>query len=125
MRSFQIYPYGNILNNIAKNTSETLLKSISINELNDLIKKQILEAIEQAVPRYRNSNSLPKNIVDLIKKKKEIKNSMKNGKSENLRVAYNSLTKQVKILIKEYRNKVWINFLDKLGPYPVNCFGKK
>ncbi len=82
----------------------------------------MLETIEESVPKFikRGFNSLPKEIVDLIKFKKETQKSMKSTKSSSLKSLYNKLTSQVKISIKNYREGVWAKFIEKLGPHPVS-----
>ena len=122
--------FRKILDENTNKLTESNLKSLNINELNDLISNQILNAVEISVPKFlsRNiKNSLPKEIIDLIKYKRETRKSLNKSKSGNLKTLYNKLTSQVKVQIKEYREKAWINMLDKFGPYPVSSrlFWKK
>ncbi len=114
--------FRNFLEEKAITTSETQLCSLNVNELSALILKQILESVEKSVPKFSkmSHNCLPKEIVDLIKMKREVRKKIGNSHSENLKTYFNKLTNQVKLLIKEYREKTWKNMLDKLGPYPVS-----
>jgi len=121
--------FRNILDEKAKDISEYQLGPMNINKLNELISNQILEAVEKSVPKFLNksNNSLPKEIVDLIMIKRETRKGMRKSNSTNLKTYYNKLTAQIKILIKNYREKLWNNMLEKFGPYPVSSriFGKK
>jgi len=114
--------FRKMLEDVAQNTSVSELKSLEINKLNEKISSHMLETIEESVPKFikRGFNSLPKEIVDLIKFKKETRKSMKSTKSSSLKSLYNKLTSQVKISIKNYREGVWAKFIEKLGPHPVS-----
>ena len=121
--------FRKILDDNAKNLTFSNLETLNINDLNNLISQQILAAVNKSVPKFlgRGHNSLPKIIVDLIKNKREIRKEMIKSKSPNLKTRYNKITSEIKVLIKEYREKVWLNMLDKFGPYPVSSrlFWKK
>jgi len=114
--------FRNILDEKAKDISEYQLGSMNINKLNELISNQILEVVEKSVPKFLNksNNSLPKEIVDLIMIKRETRKGIRKSNSTNLKTYYNKLTAQIKILIKNYREKLWNNMLEKFGPYPVS-----
>lgn len=112
--------FRNILEENSNNIRE--LESLSIDDLNDLISKQILNAVEKSVPKcvIRGNNSLPKEIVDLIKLKRDTRRAMKKINNQHLKTFYNKLTSQIKKLIKEYKEKIWLKMLEKIGPYPVS-----
>ena len=114
--------FRKLLEETAKVISESTLYSLNIDQLNDLITKHLLDAVEKSIPKYinRGKNSLPKYIVDMIKQKREIRKEMKKKNSGNLKTFYNRLTSQIKVLIKEYREKLWLNMFEKFGPYPVS-----
>jgi len=58
-----------------------------IDELNEIISDQLLEAVEKSVPEFvhRSYNSLPKKIVDLIKIKKETRKALRKMSILNLK----------------------------------------
>ncbi len=113
--------YSAILEEAAKTTPEKL-GSLSNEEINDLISKQILGAADKSIPKFinRGKNSLPKEIIDLIKFKRETRKELGKSWSKNLNSFYNKLSSQIKFDIKEYRQKIWRHTLDKLGSYPVS-----
>ena len=114
--------FRKLLEEKALSTTEIQMGSLDINELNELISKQLLDAVEKSVPKFTkmSHNSLPKEIIELIKLKRGIRKELGKSNSKNLRTYFNNLTNRIKILIRDYREKVWKNLLEKFGPYPVS-----
>ncbi len=75
---------------------------VDTNQLNETVSTQILDAADKSIPKYinRGCNSLPTEIVELIKYKRETRKAMRKSKLSNLKTLYNKLTSQVKIAIQ-------------------------
>jgi len=110
------------LEGIAKATPLSYIESLSIDELNDLVSDNIFEAASISIPKYvfRSNNSLPSEIVELIKQKRIVRKDYRKSKLPFLKSILNKLSDQVKMSIKKYKEETWKNFLSKLGPYPTS-----
>ena len=114
--------YRNLLIEFANKTSESLIYSLNVNELNDLICNQIQNAVNLSVPKFihKSNNSLPEKILELIKIKKATRKELKKSHSQALKSIFNKQSAEIKLAIKDYREKTWKNFLSKLGPNPIS-----
>ena len=96
--------------------------NFDVNTLNEIISKQILEAAEISIPKYKNmfGKSFPKKIVELIHARRLLRKKIKKDKEPTLIRQYNQVTYDIKKSIKQHTSNKWENFLGKLGPYPVS-----
>ena len=113
--------YRNLLIEFANKTSESLIYSLNVNELNDLICNQI-QKVNLSVPKFihKSDNSLPEKILELIKIKKATRKELKKSNLLALKSLFNKQSAEIKLTIKDYREKTWKNFLSKLGPNPIS-----
>ncbi len=114
--------FRKILEDKVKLTTTYLTGTTNIDELNEFISDQLIEAVEICVPKFvhRSNNSLPIEIVDLIKIKRVTRKALRKLSTPNLKTYFNKLTSEIKTMIKNYRENRWASLLDKFGPYPVS-----
>jgi hypothetical protein len=103
---------------------------MEINQLNELVAADILEAVNQAIPKFSSESKgrpLPSHIIKLIREKKKARLLMKKDPCHNNKSNYNYLVRQVKKAIVKFEDDKWANLLKDLGEYPVNTrlFWKK
>ena len=99
-----------ILFNKANLKSYVDLENCNVNDLNELVCKDILEAADTSIPKQSNNSNktFPKSILDLIDQRRIARKKFKKNKSS---IKYKSET---------FTEKKWDLFLGKLGPYPVS-----
>ena len=102
--------------------NNTDLKNYDVDKLNDIVTQNISEATHASIPRYDDAyeNTLPQEIICLIRKRREIRKIIKKNKSPLQVTEYNKLTGLIQKSIKDYTSKKWNKFLSKLGPYPAS-----
>jgi exonuclease III len=86
------------------------LKLLSCEQLNDQFCEILNDAakvsIPVSLPHLRSPNSLPKAIREKINERHQMRRRIQEG-ADNLRPAYNKLTKHIKRVIEEYRGAPW------------------
>ena len=107
--------------------SDQLIKNpnyykFDVNALNEIVSKQILDAAEIAIPKYKymSRKSFPKKIIELIHARRLIRKRIKKDNDPTCKRQYNHITNDIRNAIKQYTSKKWENFLSDLGPYPVS-----
>jgi len=118
--------FRNTLEAVAKNIEPETLGSLTTSDISAMITEQIIKAAEESIPKVynRSHNSLPSEIVDVIKSKREVRKLIKKNNNldqiKNLKSHYNSLTRLVKELITKFKQKSWDKFLETLGDCPTS-----
>ncbi len=88
-------------------------------ELEKTIRKHIVETANQSIPPIKPSTfitSLPPDIVNLIKQKKEIRrelNKKSNRKNTNLKADFNKLCKKIKFKVYQHKLSKWQEFIER------------
>lgn len=128
---FRVNPNKEIKLNIAKTDWEkykSILNSkksdnLEPEKLQDFITNSIIETIKICTPVYKNTshkNELPREIINLIKEKRKVRNLFKKTNIIDLKQKYNKLTQTIKSKISEFKTNNWDVFLNKLGPNPLS-----
>jgi hypothetical protein len=101
--------------------SDGFLESLNVSELNNLVKKDILETCHLAIPKLNphTGKIFPKKLLKLIYKRKELKKSLKKKTSAELKASYNNLTGEIKKLSSEFYENKWKTLLSDISFYPV------
>jgi len=115
--------YGHILDEMIGELD--LGECSDIDNIHEHFSNLIIKAADSSIPKFAKTTqkSYPSHILELIKARRA---SRKNKKGKSLEVCrvlnteYNRLTGLIKKSIKEYTERRWSNFLDKLGPYPAS-----
>ena len=100
--------------------------SLDVNSLNDKLCELMRQAADASIPKYIECSvkSYPKDIVNLIKLRREFKKDFRKTKDLEAKILlkseYNRLTCLLRKSISEHTEKTWLRFLGKLGPYPVS-----
>jgi hypothetical protein len=98
-----------------------ILKDVEL--LNEYIRDQLLLAAENSIPK-KNQNetrkSLPSYILELIKTRKIYRKKYQKEKILEYRTKYNQLTKIIRDEIDSFKNKDWLEFINKQGSNPLN-----
>jgi exodeoxyribonuclease-3 len=98
-----------------------ILKDVEL--LNEYIRDQLLLAAENSIPK-KNQNetrkSLPAYILELIKTRKIYRKKYQKEKILEYRTKYNQLTKIIRDEIDSFKNKDWLEFINKQGSNPLN-----
>ena len=102
--------------------SENYLESLDVNLLNSMITKDIKDAAEKSIPKFKKggTKTFPEYILVLIRERRTLRKVVKKENTLENRLKYNILTSQIKLNIKNYRQKKWEGFIEGLGGYPVS-----
>ena len=109
--------FRSILNSNQHQTPE------NIDEFNDLITKNILEAARKSIPKQSKKSfksTLPPDIIKLIKMRRKIRRQFKKTQCPQLKTQFNQLTAELRTKLCEFRNNNWLNFIQKMGRNPLS-----
>ena len=124
-------------NNFASDLSgQYQTENHNIDELNQLIVDEINKACSNNIPQYNQKSKnkpLPEYILDLMKKRKNLKSCIRKCKRaigqncENVKKEYNLVSKVLRKELIAIENSKWNRFIDKLGKNPLSSspFWKK
>ena len=86
--------------------------------LSKKITEKILKGSKLFIPvssRARYKSQLPKIIVDIIKERRRARRKAKKSKDQNDKINLNKLTAQLRLKIRNHKDKVWADFIRKIG----------
>ena len=113
--------FHDLLCHKAKEYNNNYLHSIDIDELNKLVKDDLIWAANISIPKFSGNGKkiLPKELLRLIETRKKL---LKKIRKENLiedRSSYYLLSTKIKKGINEFADGKWSNFMEKVGDYPI------
>ena len=113
--------YEEILTTRSNEFSYLLNEDMGVEKLNERVTEDILHAVNVSIPltKPRKPNSLPQNIVELIKCRREVRKSLKLSQNDLLRVKYNQLTSEIRLAVKIHSEAKWDRLLENHGDHPV------
>ena len=77
--------YQNILRNKSESLTNNYLNQLDINSLNALVTNSIIDAARRSIPKFKKSNNrtLPKEILKMIRERRELRKKMKDNTKNN------------------------------------------